>query len=127
MRADEKIAKEKGMDFTLLKPDDDQSASTILAQDIVPPPATIIPDAVPLATTVPAEQTTIPNRNKKGIVFNCLVLNVRRTPAINGVVETTIPKWTEVEVDETESTDEFYSITTKDGTTGFCMCEFIKL
>ena len=73
------------------------------------------------------DDNNTPEKRNKGIVFNCLVLNVRRTPEINGPIETTIPKWAEVEINESESTEEYYSVVTKDGTTGFCMKSFIKL
>lgn len=66
------------------------------------------------------------NKNVKGVVVNCVLLNVRETPSINGTIKCTITKGTKVTIDEAKSTAEFDSIVTIDGITGFCMREFIK-
>jgi hypothetical protein len=75
----------------------------------------------------PVKKPTQTNKSKKGIVFNCLVLNVRQSPDPKAAVATMIAKWDEVEVLESESTDEFYHVRTRGGITGFCMKSFIKI
>lgn len=74
----------------------------------------------------PKEKPQI-NKTEKGVVFGCSLLNIRETPTIDGTVKGFIAKGTKVTIDQSQSTYEFYGITTKDGITGFCMQEFIKV
>jgi uncharacterized protein YgiM (DUF1202 family) len=67
------------------------------------------------------------NTNIRGVVTDCLLLNVRLSPSTNGVVGFTIPKGTKVIISQVGSTDDFYNITTKDGMSGFCVKKFIKI
>lgn len=60
-----------------------------------------------------------------GTVSNCAKLNVRETPSESGNVLGIIDQGTEVMIDEDQSTDEFYSVTTEVGLEGFCMKKFI--
>lgn len=62
-----------------------------------------------------------------GVVVDCSKLNVRRRPSINAEIECEIVKGTEVEVNEAESTNEFYKIYTAAGIEGYCMKQFIKI
>lgn len=66
-------------------------------------------------------------KNTRGIVVDCALLYVRLTPDKRGIVKAIIPKGTKVGIHETESDDMFYSISIADGTTGFCMKQFIKV
>ena len=63
----------------------------------------------------------------KGVVTDCGKLNVRREPTSDSKVITTISSGTEVEINNEESTDEFYKICTAVGVEGFCMRKFINI
>lgn len=62
---------------------------------------------------------------KLGIVTDCILLNVREEPKSDANIICTIEALTEVEIDENNSTEEFYKIYTKAGIEGFCMKKFI--
>ena len=72
----------------------------------------------PTVETVPAP--------KIGRVFGCTSLNVRKAPKTNATVICTINCHAEVEIDELESTDDFYKICTASGIEGYCMKKFIR-
>ncbi len=63
---------------------------------------------------------------KIGRVFGCTSLNVRKAPKTNAVVICTINCHAEVEIDELESTDDFYKVFTASGVVGYCMKKFIR-
>lgn len=60
-----------------------------------------------------------------GTVINCGRLNLREKPSLDGKVICELPKGSEVMVDRTESTDEWYSVYLESGLSGFCMKEYI--
>lgn len=62
-----------------------------------------------------------------GIVVDCDKLNVREEPNANSAVLSIIERSTEVMIDESESTDEFYKICTETSIEGFCMKKFIAI
>ena len=63
---------------------------------------------------------------RKGIVENCLALNVRQTATPNGIVDNVIVAGTEITINN-DSTKDFYSITTAEGNSGFCRKQFITI
>lgn len=74
------------------------------------------------------EATTEPEVNSEvGTVVGCKDLRVRALPSVNGAVKCTIPKGTTVVIDPIESTDEFYSVCTEIGVTGYCMRKYIEV
>lgn len=70
---------------------------------------------------VPVQET------KLGVVTGCQKLNVRAEASANATVLGTIDDNTEVEVNEVESTEDFYKICTTAGVEGFCMKKFISV
>lgn len=62
-----------------------------------------------------------------GTVTDCLWLNVRERPDQNSKVVAVISALTQLSVDETLSTEDFYKVTTSDGIVGFCMKKYIAL
>lgn len=62
-----------------------------------------------------------------GVVTNCGRLNVRSKPDLDASVVCVIPKASEVTINESESTEEFYKVCTAAGAEGFCVKEFIEL
>ena len=63
----------------------------------------------------------------RGIVQNCNMLNIRQKPSTTANVVDIIGEGTEVEVELTESTEDFYKICTAAGSEGYCMANYIKI
>lgn len=63
----------------------------------------------------------------RGVVTNCVKLNVRKMPAANAGVVCVIDVSAEVTIDEENSTDEFYRVCTTSGIEGFCMKKYISI
>ena len=82
----------------------------------------------PIEVVEPAIETVIETvpAPKIGRVFGCTSLNVRKAPKTNATVICTINCHAEVEIDELESTDDFYKICTASGIEGYCMKKFIR-
>ena len=65
-----------------------------------------------------------------GIVVNCEKLNLRKSPlkdSDGANVITTLLAGATVVVNESDSTPNFYKVTTENGLEGYCMKQFIKL
>ena len=68
--------------------------------------------------------------SKVGVVENCTKLNLRKEPVkdTDGKnIITELIAGTAVVIDDEKSTDEFFNVTTEDGTEGYCMKQFIRL
>ena len=76
--------------------------------------------------SVLAEEDTGPSL-EIGVVSNCKKLNVRAEPDINADVICVIDKGTEVSIDMSESTEDFYAVYLVSGVEGYCMKEFIAV
>ena len=94
----------------------------------VPPVATVeIPEPAPVVKQVETPANPVQVR---GVVTDCLKLNVRSTPKSdpsNANVLGTIECLTGVLVDEAASTDDFYKVQTESGLEGFCMKKYIAV
>lgn len=62
-----------------------------------------------------------------GKVAGCARLRVRKTPNTTADVLCEIDENSEVVIDESKSTVDFYAVTTSAGAEGFCMKKFIKI
>lgn len=62
-----------------------------------------------------------------GKVVDCVRLNVREEPSAKASVVFEITVGSNVFIDETCSTDEFYKICTEHGVEGYCMKKFIEI
>lgn len=62
-----------------------------------------------------------------GIVVDCQLLNVRKTPSPTGEVVCTIKRGEQVAIDIFESTEEFYKIYAEIGAEGYCMKQYIEI
>ena len=62
-----------------------------------------------------------------GIVSDCKKLRVRNAPGLNSDVICEIEAGSIVEIDEVNSTEEFYKVCTETGIDGYCMKKFIKV
>ena len=86
------------------------------------------PEVQEPVTPIPELDTTTDEPEMlEGVVANCVKLNVRNAPNANAPVVCTIPRGTEVEVIEEESTDEFYKVYTASGIEGFCMKQYVTV
>lgn len=68
-----------------------------------------------------------PKKTVRGVVVGCYNLNVRTGPNKDFDVICEIPSESEVEIDESESFEDFYKICTASGVEGFCMKKFIEV
>lgn len=68
-----------------------------------------------------------PKNSVRGVVVGCFNLNVRTGPRKDFDVICEIPSESEVEIDESESFEDFYKICTASGVKGFCMKKFIEV
>lgn len=67
---------------------------------------------------------------KNAIVTGCVKLNVRKEPSKNAEIVCVLEEFTEVTVEETLPTDEFYKISTSVNgvlVEGYCMKKFINI
>lgn len=62
-----------------------------------------------------------------GVVTDCMRLNVRSEPSLDGRIVCAIDCLTEVIIYEDESAEDFYKICTVSGIEGFCMKKFIAI
>ena len=76
---------------------------------------------------VPTEDVVTEVKPMFGVVTDCLRLNVRVAPRSDAEVITTIDASTDVFIEESESTDEFYKICVASGVEGFCMRKYITV
>lgn len=98
------------------------------------PPKKIPQPEVPIKVNESVEETKIiapvvfePKKPVHGIVVGCFNLNVRTGPRKDFDVICAIPSESEVEIDESESFEDFYKICTASGVEGFCMKKFIEV
>ena len=68
-----------------------------------------------------------PSEPAYGIVFDCENLNIRKAPNIEAEVVCRVAVGTELMIDESESTDEWYRVYTNAGLDGYSMKKFITL
>lgn len=98
----------------------------IIDESAVPEPADKTPGEM-LAESVVEKMLESVEPTKKGVVVDCLRLNVREAPKANAEVVCVIDASTNFVIDESESTDDFYAICTESGAEGYCMKKFIKI
>ena len=83
--------------------------------------------AKPVEPVQKTEEVAKPKKPITGVVANCFNLNVRTGPSKDFDVICEIPSDSEVEIDESESFEDFYKICTASGVEGFCMKKFIEV
>ena len=78
------------------------------------------------AVEVKIEQPKPETKPITGVVFNCSKLNVRVKPAPDADVICVIDANSEVKIDKTRSTSDWFKICTAAGVEGFCMRKFVN-
>lgn len=87
----------------------------------------------PISEEVVTEETSVEEVveketiTKTGIVTDCIKLNVRELPNKDANILCEILVLTEVQINEEESTEEFFKICTATGVEGFCMKKYIVI
>lgn len=66
-------------------------------------------------------------KTKIGVVTGCLSLAIRDTPEVSGKLLGVLNALSEVQINSDKSNNGFYSITTKDKSSGYCMQKFITI
>lgn len=79
-----------------------------------PEPETVFVTGTTITTTIP------------GTVTDCVKLNVRVAPFLTAEVACVLDANSEVEIDMTKSTDEWFKVTTASGVEGYCMRMFVN-
>lgn len=62
----------------------------------------------------------------KGVVVDCMKLNVRANPKTNADVLCVLNVGSEMEIDVAGSTDEWFRVNTAAGVDGYCMRKFVN-
>lgn len=62
-----------------------------------------------------------------GVVTDCLKLNIREKPSKDSRVVTVVTCLDELEIDMSNSNDDWYAICTATGVEGFCMKKFVAV
>lgn len=64
---------------------------------------------------------------RHGIVTNCLRLNIRNEPNQNAKILCEVTAMADLVIDEDESTDDFYKVSTSVGIKGLCMKKYVTV
>lgn len=64
---------------------------------------------------------------KTGVVTNCEILNIRKTPSIKSERLGSIPVGSEVIIDIERSVEGWYAVYTETGMEGYCMSTFVTV
>ena len=76
---------------------------------------------------VEVEESVVQTVSVYGVVNGCNLLRVRKAPSTEAEVLCEIDVNSKVEINEVESTADFYKVCTEAGVEGFCMKKFIKI
>ena len=63
----------------------------------------------------------------KGVVSNCVKLNIRKAPDKTAPVIGVVNVGAELKINIFESSDSWYKVTTKNKKNGYCMVDFVTL
>ena len=94
----------------------------IVDEPVATSPETVVPEVKMVTETV--ETVTLP-KTVTGEVANCYKLNIRVAPVANARIEAIVDAGTKLTINVTESTDDWFKITTESGVNGYCMKKFV--
>lgn len=93
-------------------------AETVVeSENVVAPEVTMVVEEV---GTVGLPETV------EGVVANCAKLNVRANPRVDADVVCVLDAASEIEINVTKSTDDWFSVCTATGIEGYCMRKFVN-
>lgn len=124
-----KLSRHNYTQYSNQKKNDDETIETIVSSitDAVDTYVTPVESDTPVVniTEETVETVTLPE-TVKGTVTNCAKLNVRVKPTIDADVVCVLDSMSEVEVDVTRSSSDWFKICTASGVEGFCMRKYIN-
>lgn len=100
----------------------DESASHV--EPVVNPELITIPTPEVKLAKETTNTVTLPSM-VKGVVVDCVRLNVRANPTTESEIVCVLDVDSEIKVDVIKSTKEWFSICTASGVTGYCMRKFV--
>ena len=62
-----------------------------------------------------------------GVVTNCFRLNIRKEPDKTADIVTVVDLLTHLKIDEKKSTDNWYYVLDSNGTSGYCMKQYVSI
>lgn len=79
-----------------------------------------------------ANEIFVEEKNKEpkkviGIVTDCLTLNVRKEPSLNSDIIDEFKALSDVEIISENSLNDFYTVKSEKGLTGYCMKKYIQI
>lgn len=95
-------------------------------EQVTPEVTPVVEPEVTTAVTPEPEVSTEPE-TVKGVVFNCVKLNVREKPVAGSRVVKIIDVDTELAVTTDESFGIFYKVCTTSGVEGYCVKDYVRL
>lgn len=91
----------------------------------IKPVEVIEPEVV--ETPVVAKEPVAPQpETAKGVVVDCVKLNVRANPSASAYVVCMLDVASEIEINISKSTDEWFNVCTAAGIEGYCMRKFVN-
>lgn len=87
-------------------------------------------EETPINLIKPADENEDTPKSKDikiGTVVDCVKLNVRKEPVAGAEIVCEIDSQTELMIDESESTDDFFKVCMASEIEGFCMRKFIAV
>jgi uncharacterized protein YgiM (DUF1202 family) len=88
---------------------------------------TIVEETVVEEPVVEEVVETVAKPISVGVVTGCSKLNIRKKANSNGDVLTVVNAKTELTIDPDYSNKEWFKVTLKDGTVGYCMKKFVTI
>lgn len=67
------------------------------------------------------------NDQAVGVVVDCNLLNIRERPNVESPVIARLGLSSELKIDLKDSTDGWFSVSTKNGTSGYCMKKYVAI
>ena len=93
-----------------------------VGEPVATPSETVVPEVKMVTETV---ETVMLPKTVTGEVANCYKLNIRVAPVANARIEAIVDAGAKLTINVTESTDDWFKITTESGVNGYCMKKFV--
>ena len=62
-----------------------------------------------------------------GVVTDCLSLNIRTEPSLDASILCSVRALSKLAIDESSSTEEWFSVCTETGVEGYCLKKFVAI
>lgn len=91
------------------------------------PIVTVEPEAEEKVVDVASEPVPVPPAPVYGTVTDCSRLNIRKSPYKQSEPLCVVDRGTQLTIDESQSTVDWYKVYTASGVDGYCMKKFVTL